>query len=338
MINTEPTNEIAFSSNTTIGKSQNTSTKQRNLIETVKSFGGMNAIEKAFNDVAKLSVTVVGEPIIDIYKFVTPEGISSKSPTVSARYLYEEEYEGGSLAITRGTAFFTKTSTLHVPQNQSIRKIRYVSGNIRIFEVTEAPEDFWNGIDQKKYLDEFFVLTKKSDIVIVADFGHGMFDNSFLQALKDTKTFISLNVQTNSSNHGFNLFTKHSRFNYLCVDTREARLGMYDRESPAMDVAKSVYERVRPSVLSITLGPNGASLFDEGRVYSSPAFADSVIDATGAGDHYFFLTSLLLKTGCPREIIPFVGCVYGALKCKILGNRKSPSNVDLIGACAAILR
>lgn len=334
------TEDITFSSSTIINKFLNSWTdEQKKTIELVKESGGINAIERAMEQIEKLSVTVVGEPIYDVYRFVTPEGISSKSPTVSARFLYEEEYQGGSLAIARGVKYFANNTRLHLP-DKSIRKIRYLSDNTRIFECTDIPQDFWGNISQEKYLDTLKALCKSSDLVIVADFGHGMFNDSFIQFLDDQiDSFIALNVQTNSSNYGYNLFYRHKAYDYLCIDTREARLALGDRTSPAIEIAQ-VIKDTRPfeSDLSITLGPNGASLFMGSARYDSPAFSDGVIDAIGAGDAYFLITSLLLNTDCPREIIPFVGNVYAGLKCKIIGNKESVSKANLLKACSAILK
>jgi rfaE bifunctional protein nucleotidyltransferase chain/domain len=338
------TDDIMFSSSTLLNKFFNNWTdEQKKTIELVKSLGGMNAIEKAFEEVSSLSVAVVGEPIWDVYRFVEPEGISSKSPTVSARFLYEERYQGGSLAIARASGFFAKSTSLCLPAERSIQKTRYISGSTRIFECTETPEAFWEGIDQEEYLDDFRLKSELSDVTIVADFGHGMFNRDFLDCLRGTTSFIALNVQTNSSNYGFNVFKKHSRYNYLCLDTREARLALHDRVSPPLDIAKNIKRQIENRDLSITLGSNGATFFTgspdyEANIIHSPAFSDAVIDPIGAGDAYFLITSLLLRTDAPREIIPFIGNVYAGLKCKIIGNKESVSKANLLRACAALLK
>lgn len=333
------TEDITFSSSTIINKFLNSwNEEQRETIDTVKSEGGMDAIEKAISEMEKFKVTVVGEPIIDIYRFVEPEGISSKSPTVSARYLYPEEYQGGSLAIARGVQFFTKQACLHIPENRSIKKIRYLSGNTRIFEVTETPEDYWGGIDQEQYLLQFSKLAADSQVIIVADFGHGMFNRKFINQLRITKgPYIGLNVQTNSSNHGYNRFHKHDRYDHLCLDTKEFRLAYQDKISSPIDLAQRAKGELNADV-SITLGPNGSALISNQGDFHSPSYSDGVIDPIGAGDAYFLITTLLLKTDCPRAIIPFIGNVYAGLKCKIIGNKESVSKANLLKACSAILK
>lgn len=334
------TEDITFSSSTLINKFLNSwSEEQKIAIELVKSKGGIDAIEKSLREMENLSVTIVGEPIIDVYRFVEPEGISSKSPTVSARFLFEERYNGGSLAIERSCQFFTKNPRLHTPPQNPIEKIRYLSGSTRIFECTKTPDnDYWVGKDQHAYLRQFAEMAQKSDVVIVADFGHGMFNEHFVNELTNVTKFVGLNVQTNSSNYGFNLFNKHRRFDYLCLDTREIRLAMHDKHSTPLSLARKIWVDSGRKDLSITLGSNGSNMFTNNKEIHSPAFSDGVIDPIGAGDAYFLITTLLLKTDCPIEIIPFVGNVYAGLKCKIIGNKESVSKANLLKACQSILK
>ena len=62
------------------------------------------------------------------------------------------------------------------------------------------------------------------------------------------------------------------------------------------------------------------------------------LDATGAGDAYFALTSLLVKTGAPPEFVPFIGNVFAGLKTKIVGNKSSVSLAQLTKALSSILK
>lgn len=294
---------------------------QRATIDRVRSLGGVQAIEQSLSRALKLKVLVVGEPIHDIYRFVQPEGISSKSPSISARFQYEERYEGGTLAIRNHLNDFCDVDYLNVMQNIP-KKIRYIAGTQRVFEVTEIDDQCPE-----------YIIPSGYDVYIVADFGHGMFKGGELDGLKG---FVGLNVQTNSSNYGFNLFHKHRRFDYLCLDTREARLATHDRTSSPSDIACQIARDIgRP--FGFTAGSNGAYLLNDPQSYYSPAFSGEVIDATGAGDAYFAITTLLLGSGCNPELIPFIGNVFAGLKTRIIGNKSSVSKASLLKAIKGIL-
>lgn len=329
------TEEDTFSSSTLINKFfSHNSDVQKSAINTVNDCGGIEAIRRALEEVSKLKVLVVGEPILDVYRFCTPEGISSKSPTISARFQYQETYQGGALAIYKHLDGFCYTVCPELDPAIPPTKIRYISTDKaqRIFEVTRIDESLWK-------LDEVARDLRKAnnhDVVVAADFGHGLFEGPVLEAMKELKGFVGLNVQTNSSNFGFNVYTKHSRWDYLCLDTREARLAEHDRFANPLDVANRIWcKEVKP--ISVTLGPNGSVLFKD-REYSSPAFADAIVDATGAGDAYFAITTVLLASGCRSELVPFIGNVFAGLKTKIIGNKAAVTKAQLVKACEGILK
>lgn len=329
------TDEEMFSSSTVINRLfQGWTEEQRTQITLINDCGGYPAIEKAIEELGKLRVLVVGEPIIDVYRFVRPEGISSKSPSVSARFEREEAYNGGSLAIAAHLRTFC--SVLMAPTWGSLpKKIRYISGTQRIFEVTEIDEGSWAKSNADDLLD--IANGAEVDAVVAADFGHGFFGPSVMNAMAQIKCFVGLNVQTNSSNFGFNRYTKHTKFDYLCIDKREAQIAEHDRESSAQVLVNKVSDRTR-ALIGMTLGPAGAYLVDDDKLYHAPAFADNIVDATGAGDAYFAITTCLLKTDCARELIPFIGNVFAGLKTKIIGNKASVTKAQLLKACQGILK
>ena len=224
------------------------------------------------------------------------------------------------------------------PEGLVPKKIRYVSTdrNQRVFEVTEINEQSYNHDWLSKRLK---ARAKQADIVIAADFGHGLFEDATLEAMIDVYGFVGLNVQANSSNFGFNVHTKHRRWDYLCLDTREARLAELDRFSEPLDIANRIYVgQLKDRPVCITLGSGGACLFNDGGEIQSPAFSDVVVDATGAGDAFFAITTCLLATGCEPKLVPFIGNVFAGLKTKILGHQTSVTKAQLIKACEGILK
>jgi hypothetical protein len=77
------------------------------------------------------------------------------------------------------------------------------------------------------------------DVVIAADFGHGLIARSSINALTENARFLAVNTQSNSANLGYNLITKYRRADYICIDAPEARLAVSDRLSNVGDIARS---------------------------------------------------------------------------------------------------
>lgn len=345
---------------------------QEKVIDRVRTLGGLEAIEKIMARVEKLKVTVSGEPIVDNYVFCNPESISSKSPSISARYLYQENYAGGSLAIANhladfvsevklvfthgGESYFKEilkeridqrinVKDLVVPNIPTPKKTRYIAvdKSQRIFELTDIRFDQWTSNDPSPFLTNLKNETAKQDAIILCDFGHGLFEGDVLAACGELKGFVALNSQTNSSNYGFNPFTRHKRFDFLSIDTREARLAYHDRFTAPSELFEKICADLRQAnnaQVAMTLGPNG-SYYNQNNgaaLCFSPAFADSVVDATGAGDAFYALTSILIKADCHPELIPFLSNIFAGLKTKIIGNKSAVSKGQFMKAVTSILK
>lgn len=319
------TNEEVHSSSSIVNSClREWSEEQKETISKIMANGGFRACANALEKLSKLKVLVIGEPIIDIYRFVKPEGISSKSPSISCRFEKEEVYEGGSTAIFKHLNSFCDAKLGIFKEKKPAVKIRYIAGSQRVFEVTEI-EDSQEQWQLPKDFD--------ADVIVAADFGHGMFSGS---EFDNFPGFVGLNVQTNSSNFGFNVYTKHKKFDYLCLDTREIRLGEHDRYSKPLEIAEKIRKKVNKP-MSFTCGSDGAFLLGRSFNWHSPAFSDMVIDATGAGDAYFAITTLLMATECNEVLVPFIGNVFAGLKTKIIGNKSAVTKPQLIKAIKSIL-
>ncbi len=109
-----------------------------------------------------------------------------------------------------------------------------------------------------------------------------------------------------------------------------------------MDIGRRARNDLAPvgASVAMTLGPNGSYYFPAGTKgeHFSPAFTDTVVDATGAGDAFFCLTSALLKADCPPDLVPFIGNVFAGLKTKIIGNKNAVSKSQLVKAISSILK
>ncbi len=345
--------------------------EQTKMIESVQAAGGYFLIEKILEKISHEKVGVIGEPIIDNYVFCRPESISSKSPSVSAQYLYQEDYAGGTLAIANHLCDFVKETTLitthggesqfenllnekldkriklvnqRLPNIPTPKKTRFIAieKSQRIFELTDLRFDQWRHHSPKEFCSLLKHHQPRFDTTLFADFGHGLFENSVLETTASLEGFICVNVQTNSSNFGFNPFKKHKKFAFLSIDTKEARIAYHDRFTLPLDLARQMRKDLANTgaSLTMTLGQHGAFYFpkDNSVEYFSPAFADEVIDPTGAGDAFFALTSLLVKTGCPNPVIPFLGNVFAGLKTRIIGNKAPVSKAQFIKAVSSILK
>jgi sugar/nucleoside kinase (ribokinase family) len=178
------------------------------------------------------------------------------------------------------------------------------------------------------------------DVVIAADFGHGLIAASSIDALTAQSRFLAVNTQSNSANLGYNLITKYRRADYVCIDAPEARLAMSDRISNLGDIARRLSdEHIDCAKIIITQGKHGCVTFErDGLVHTIPAFAKNVVDTVGAGDAFLAVTSPLVAAGAPMNRVGFIGNVVGALKVEIIGHRRPIEKSSLIKGIIGLLK
>ena len=62
------------------------------------------------------------------------------------------------------------------------------------------------------------------DVVIVADYGHGLMTDRAVQLVCEKARFLAVNTQVNAGNKGFNTISKYPRADYVSIGEPEARL------------------------------------------------------------------------------------------------------------------
>jgi len=312
-----------------------------------------DGIVEKFKEIENYKVLVIGDIILDEYQFVLPLGKSSKAPNITAKSLDSEIYAGGSLAVANHISDFVKNVTLlstyglnkgknyqefitshlkknvdfegvFLPERPTVLKRRLVDGVFKnkLFEIIEIDDSEYNPEEKTKVIAAVKELKNTFDLIVVADFGHGLIDKDVIAELEDSNIYLAINAQTNSANRGFNLLTKYKSCDYFSIDKEEARLAVHDRYADITQIHRELMNLTNAKLGSITLGVHGSAVMDEeGKASSCPALSKEVIDTIGAGDAYLSVTSLLAKQGASTEEIAFVGNAVGAMAVKILGNK-----------------
>ena len=319
-------------------------------------------------ELAPLRVLVVGEAILDQYCYCIPLGKSPKETIVATRFASEEQFAGGSLAIANHLAGFCGTVTLvtvlggdpaqeafvrsklhpnvrletvGAPARPTITKRRYLEPNFltKMFEVqylndTPIPEEMEAAVVER--------LTRElsgHDLLLVADFGHGMMTDRLREFIASRDIFIALNTQSNSANLGFNPVTKYPRASFACVDEPEMHLAVGRRYGDLAGMAEEVRQRLRSSRVLVSRGRLGSVIVSEDAPpQETPALATKVVDRTGAGDALFSIAAPCVYRGFPSELVGFIGNCMGALAVEIVGNREPVSPTHLYKFMTSVLR
>lgn len=200
----------------------------------------------------------------------------------------------------------------------------------RLFEISHLPAP----IEEDKERELMSLLDThlhKTDLLVVSDFGHGLLTESAIKYICDLDHFIALNVQTNSSNFGFNLITKYSRADFICIDEVEARLALGERTKDIDFVANKILTLIDCKHLMITRGKQGLIYYSDGKRTCAPALSNNVIDAVGAGDCVFAGAAICAYHGLDVNSTALIASVMGMIGTRIIGNERSIEMHEVIG-------
>lgn len=364
------TDEVTFSSTELINRHLNVFEPHiRQHLDTMRQDGGLDELLGLIDRVRDYRVLIVGDAIIDEYQYVLPMHKTPKENMIATRYQDREIFAGGVFAAANHVASFVKqvdilTCLGDVDSHEDvIRQSLKPNVGLRTFTRAGAPTTLKRRFVDPSYMRKLFevyfmndepltpdvqkgvdsaiaTMAPEYDVVIAADFGHGLIDRSSIDILTKNSRFLAVNTQSNSANLGYNLVTKYPRADYLCIDMPEARLAVSDRLSPAGDIARRLIEdRVDCSKIIVTQGKHGCVTLERGGiVHTIPALAKNVVDTVGAGDAFLAVTAPLVAAGGPMSRVGFIGNVVGALKVEIVGHRRSIEKAALIKGITGLLK
>jgi len=324
----------------------------------------LNQIEKLRN----LKVLVIGEAIIDEYVYCESMGKSGKESVLVMKYLSKERYAGGSLAIANHLSDFcdsvslacylgaekteedfvrnslkTNIAPLFVYKSESstIVKRRFVDSYslAKLLGVYKLNGEQLNPDEENILYNILEEHLPEYDVVIVADYDHGLLTPKVIDLLTNKSRFLAVNTQINAANMGFNAISKYAHADYVCIHEGEIRLDRRSRKGDLKDLICDLANRMGDPSIMITRGKNGSLFYrkDEGFT-SCPAFAVKIVDRVGAGDAVLALTSVMSADSVPADVINFIGNLVGADAVSIMGNKRSIDRVKLMKSITSLMK
>jgi len=319
-------------------------------------------------DIRTLKILTVGETIVDEYCFCHVMDKANKDPILAAKLLYVERYLGGIQAINNHLAGFcehlscltalgshdteeefvrtnlTGNCDLHFinkADSPTILKRRYLEEYLstKLLEIDRMNDDPLVSEDETAFIDKIADLAPQHDVVVVADYGHGLLSEKVIEVLCEKAQFLALNVQVNPGNYGFNLISRYPRADFITIDEPEARLEMKKKQVDIQDIPQVLAAKLRCRALLLTRGQNGTLGYDAKTGFSrTPVFSVKLVDRTGAGDACLAVTAPCAALGCPVEILGFLGNVAGATSCGVIGNKTYVDPVSFFRHVSSLMK
>ncbi len=331
---------------------------RRQFVESVEGF-------------AALKVLVIGDTIFDRYSYLKVQGLTSKNKIISGRFLREETQTGGALAVFRHVKQFArhvkfisligaepwaqKQLRSHVAPAEdgvvrdagftTIIKQRFVEplldGNemSKLFAVNYLDANPPPAAVQKKVADAIRRAIKKADVVLLADFGHGLLQAQIRDLVQNESPFLALNCQTNSNNHGFNIISRqYQRADAFSLDEQELMLAVGRRDLQHEQELARLKKSLRSRYAWLTRGAvQTIGLRDRETACHCPPLETDIVDTIGAGDAFFSVAALAAARGLPVDLATFLGQLAGAQAVKIVGNASPISKTTLLRGGMSLL-
>ena len=348
------TDGISFSSSNIINNYFSTNDEStKNFLKSLKKKFTFNSIYKNIEKFKKPKILLIGETIIDKYIYVKPLNKTPKENLISNLVIDDNKFLGGVLAAANHIASFTnnldlltitgndKETEILIKKNlkknikknifkldnyKSVNKIRFVDNSYstrKLFELYEMSENFISEEKDKKILNFLKKNIKKYDLVIVNDFGHGLFSKQIIDFLEKKSKKLHINVQTNSGNIPYNLVTKFKKADFVTIDHTEASLAVGSNSIDIQSMKEKLKRLRKFSKIIITKGKGGAVYSKSGKKFIAPIFNNEVVDTIGTGDAFFSLASLSTYTNDDQALAAFLGNVAGGIKVSIIGHSKN---------------
>jgi len=363
------TEDITFSSSSLLNKYLPVFPKEvTDYMEGFSERYSTEEILKYLENARALKVLVIGEAIIDEYQYCESIGMSAKEPVLATRYLSTEKFAGGILAVGNHVANFIDRVGLltflgsedsqedfiqeHVGSNvekiflykensPTIVKRRFVESYLltKLFEVYVINDEGLSKAENKAFCRKLSTILPQYDVVIVADYGHGMMTNEAIEVLCNKARFLAVNTQANAGNRGFNTICKYPHADFVSIAEHEIRLEFRNRTGGLKDMVATLSQKMGCSRVIVTRGKRGCLSYnnDEG-FFEIPAFTQHVVDRIGAGDALLSLTALCAAQQAPMEITGFIGNVVGAEAVLTISNKTPIERVSLFKHIVTLMK
>ena len=351
--------EISFSSSQFINKNslQNFSQECKNYINSIRKKFNLNQIMQNFNTIKKKKVLIIGETMIDRYITTEAIGKSGKDAMIVLKPKKEIKFLGGAAYIANLCSTFVKDikimsflgkentgkkfvlgnlnknikhNFLLKKNSPTITKLRYldVFKKTKIIGVYDLNDDLISKAEEKNFYNLLKKNIDKFDIIIVADYGHGIITEKIRKLILTRNNKVFLNTQINSFNRGYHTVFKYKKMNTLVMNEGELRYELRDRNSNISNLVKNLSKKISVKNIIVTRGANGATLVEskKNNTVSCPAFNQKNIDTIGAGDTFFALCALLIGSKIDNRIGMLMGSIAASFSIDQLSKKLTFNN------------
>jgi len=363
---------VVFSSTKLLHRNFSTQSQEvKSFCKSISQQYNADELRSIVDSFSNLKVLVVGDIIFDEYETVQVQGLTSKNRILSGRRLYGNQQAGGALAVYRHALEFTKDvkflsvvgkepwienkirkfvseandKIVRCGEFTSIRKLRFVEPYKdgvelnKLFSVNYINEGEISESTEEKILESLASIIEDFNLVLVMDFGHGLMTEKIRKSVQEKAPFLSLNCQTNSYNHGYNIIDRrYCRADSFSLDESELKLSCGVNKPKFTHELTKLKNRLDSKYCWLTRGSvETIGIGTDEQESRCPPFENDPVDPVGAGDAFCTIASLAAAKGLPIDASTFLAQMAGALAVRIIGNSEPIKKADLLKATQTMI-
>lgn len=314
--------------------------------------GRLSRILKSFSD---LSVTIIGDLIIDDYVTCDPLGMSQEDPTIVVTPMARETFVGGAgivashacgmgakahlvsiggddparaYALEKLEKYGVDANIVATSDRPTTRKERFRANSKTLLRVNHLRQHQISTEIQAQLAKVAEQKIEQSQVLIFSDFSYGCLPQPLIDRLiefaRSKDAIVAADSQSSSQLGDIGRFQDAD---LLTPTEREARLALSDATDGLVQLANRLTDRLRAKNLIITLGAEGC-LMQRGQDKEDkslttdrlPALNPTPVDVAGAGDSLLVTTALGLATGASIWEAGALGSIAAAHQVSRTGN------------------
>ncbi len=201
----------------------------------------------------------------------------------------------------------------------------------KLLTINDIDDKKLSNRDEKKLFNSINKTINKYDLVIIQDFGHNLFSDRIINLIERKSKKMSLNVQTNSLNYGFNVIgQKFKKTDFYSLDERELELFSKKKIIAHEKELNKLNKYLRAKKGFLTCGGKFSLVIEKGKTFKVPTLNRNAIDAMGAGDIFQGLASVLSCVTNNNFLVLFLSQIAGAHAANIIGNSDYPKLSEIL--------
>ena len=362
------TQSETFSSSNLINKAfSSLNAAQKKFLEIIKKTYTIKQINRYIDSLEELKVINIGESILDEYVYCETIGKSGKDPFLVSRKINSEIYLGGILAVSNHISSFVKKVNIFTYLGDSKNNKSFITKNLKKnVELNYVEKDNSPTILKTRFIDTYTnskmsgiysindedldkknekilsskisSATKRNDLALIVDYGHGLITDGIIKAVHNYKLFLAVNFQINSFNRGFYDLKKYKKADFLCIHEGELRQNFRRKDEDIKSLVRKLAKELSCKYITITRGKKGALVLHKNKFFEVPAFANKIVDRVGAGDTMLSILALCFSKNIPVELSLLLASIAAAENISTQGSKKTMDQLSLKKSITSLLK